>query len=65
MMLSLLRNVPQVEARCRTGGTKDGLVGSELQGKTVGIVGTGAIGQRTAALCRAFGCKVLGYRRHL
>lgn len=61
MMLSLLRNIPQVDERCRSGQTKDGLVGSELHGKTVGIVGTGAIGMRTAALCRAFGCKVLAY----
>lgn len=65
MMLSLLRNVPQVEQRCRSGGTKDGLVGSELRGKTVGIVGLGAIGQRVAGLCRAFGCEVLGYKRHV
>lgn len=65
MMLSLLRNVPQVEKRCRNGQTKDGLVGRELMGKTVGIVGTGAIGQRTAELCRAFGCKVLGNRRRV
>lgn len=65
MMLSLLRSVPQVEQRCRSGGTKDGLVGSELRGKTVGIVGLGAIGQRVAGLCRAFGCEVLGYKRHV
>lgn len=65
MMLSLLRNVPQVDARCRVGQTKDGLVGCELKGKTVGIVGTGAIGKRTAELCRAFGCTVLGNRRHV
>lgn len=63
MMLSLLRNVPQVEARCREGKTKDGLVGCELMGKTVGIIGTGAIGTRTAELCSAFGCRVLGYKR--
>lgn len=65
MMLSLLRNVPQVEKRCRDGQTKDGLVGCELCGKTVGIVGVGAIGTRTAELCRAFGCKILGYKRHV
>lgn len=61
MMLSLLRNVPQVDARCREGKTKDGLVGFELKGKTVGIIGTGAIGQRTAQLCSAFGCRVIAY----
>ena len=65
MMLALLRNVPQVEAHCRAGQTKDGLVGVELMGKTVGIVGVGAIGTRTAELCHAFGCKVLGNKRHV
>ena len=65
MMLALLRNVPQVEVRCRAGQTKDGLVGVELMGKTVGIVGVGAIGTRTAELCHAFGCKVLGNKRHV
>ena len=52
MMLSLLRNVPQVGARCRDGRTKDGLVGSELSSKTVGIVGAGAIGWRPATPLR-------------
>lgn len=61
MMLSLLRNVPQVEERCRAGKTKDGLVGTELRGRTVGIVGAGAIGQNTGRLCKAFGCKVIAY----
>lgn len=61
LMLTLLRNVPQVDARCREGKTKDGLVGFELSGKTVGIVGLGKIGQATAALCKAFGCRVIAY----
>ena len=60
-MISLLRNVPQTEARCRNAGTKDGLVGNLLWGKTVGIVG--AIGKKVAALCKAFGCTVLAYNR--
>lgn len=61
MMLALLRNLPQVEKRCRDGKTKDGLVGNELKGKKVGIIGTGAIGMRTAELCRCFGCEILAY----
>ena len=63
LMLSLLRNVMQTDARCREGKTKDGLVGCELRGKTIGIIGAGAIGTRTAELCKAFGCRVLGCKR--
>ena len=59
LTLNLLRNIPKVEARCRAGQTKDGLVGSELRGKTVGILGLGKIGACSAELYHAFGCKVL------
>lgn len=62
-MVQLLRNVNQTEERCRQSGTKDGLVGNLLCKKTVGIVGAGAIGKRTAALCKAFGCSVIAYSR--
>lgn len=62
-MIQLLRNVSQTEQRCRQGGTKDGLVGCLLCGKTVGIVGAGAIGKKTAQLCKAFGCHVIAYNR--
>ncbi|MBQ2700204.1 MAG: hydroxyacid dehydrogenase [Clostridia bacterium] len=65
MMLSLLRNVPQVEERCRQGKDKTGLVGRELKGKTVGIVGVGKIGMNTAKLCQAFGCRVIGTSKHV
>lgn len=63
MALNILRNIRAVEDRCRTGGTKDGLVGSELKGKTVGIVGYGKIGRRSAELFHAFGCTVLANSR--
>lgn len=59
MMLSLLRNLRAVEDACRAGGTKDGLVGEELRGKTVGIVGMGACGCRLAELLAAFRCEVI------
>ncbi len=62
-MIQLLRNVGEAENRCRRGGTKDGLVGNLLCGRTVGIIGAGAIGKRVAALCRAFGCRVIAYSR--
>lgn len=63
MIISKLRNIVECNTVIRQGKTKDGLVGFELAGKTVGIVGTGAIGLRTAELLKAFGCKLLGYNR--
>ena len=62
-MIQLLRNVKDTEQRCRQGATKDGLVGNLLCGKTVGIVGAGAIGKKVATLAKAFGCKTLAYNR--
>ena len=63
MVLNILRNIHAVEARCRIGQTKDGLVGSELKGKTVGIIGFGRIGTRSAELFHAFGCNILANSR--
>ncbi len=63
MVLSILRNISAVEERCRAGQTKDGLVGSELKGKTVGIIGFGKIGRRSAELFHAFGCRILAQSR--
>ena len=63
MVLSFARNLRRVEDRCREGGTKAGLIGWELRGKTVGIVGLGKIGSRSAELFHAFGCRVLAHSR--
>ena len=65
MALSLSRNLTAVEACCRQGGTKDGLVGFELRGKTVGIIGMGSIGRRSAELFHALGCPILAHNRTL
>lgn len=62
-MIQLLRNIAKTELRCRNGGTKDGLIGNLLCGKTVGIIGAGAIGKRVANICKVFGCRVLAYNR--
>ena len=65
LAIDLLRNIPQVEARCRALGTKAGLVGNELMGKTVGIIGLGKIGTRSAELFHAFGCSILAHSRSI
>lgn len=63
MLLSLYRSIPACDKAVRREGTKDGLIGFELEGKTFGIVGTGAIGLRVAAIAQAFGCQVLACSR--
>ena len=63
LLFSLLRRLPVVEKRCRDGGVRDGLIGRELEGKTFGVVGSGAIGSRVCALAGAFGCRVLACNR--
>lgn len=62
-VLSLARNLREVEERCRDGRDKTGMVGWELKGKTVGIIGLGKIGSRTAELFHAFGANILAQSR--
>ncbi len=63
MVLNIARNIRAVEDRCRAGKDKTGLVGWEIKGKTVGIIGLGKIGSRTAELFHAFGANVLAQSR--
>lgn len=64
LAIGVLRHVGEADAAARTGKTAAGLTGREICGRTVGIVGTGRIGVRTAQLFGAFGAKLLGYARH-
>ncbi len=41
-----------------------GLTGLELKGKTVGIIGTGRIGQAFVDICKGFGMKILAYDKY-
>lgn len=63
LMLGLARRIPQSAWRVHNekvwGEARH--TGSELRGKTLGLVAIGQIGRRVATLCRAFGMKVSAY----
>ncbi len=63
LLIGLYRRITACDLAVRSGGTKNGLVGPELEGKRFGVVGTGAIGSRVAAIANAFGCEVYAYSR--
>ena len=63
LLISLYRNIISCNEVVRKEGTKDGLVGFELEGKKFGVVGTGAIGTRVANIAQAFGCEVYAHSR--
>ncbi|MEG1555193.1 MAG: NAD(P)-dependent oxidoreductase [Bacteroidales bacterium] len=63
LMIDLYRHITVLDASTRQSGTRNNFLGRQLAGKTVGIVGTGAIGIRTAHLLQQFGCKVVAWSR--
>lgn len=62
LILALNRKIHVAHHRARNGNmTHQGLLGFEMRGKTVGIIGTGKVGRVTAQIVRGFGCNVLAY----
>lgn len=64
LTIDVLRKVAAADAAVRTGKTSAGLMGTEICGKTVGLIGCGKIGCAAGRLFKAFGARVLGYARH-
>jgi D-lactate dehydrogenase len=62
LILSLNRNIHRAYGRTRDGNfSLDGLLGFDIYGSCVGVVGTGKIGFEFAKIMHGFGCEVLGY----
>ncbi|MEG0226881.1 MAG: 2-hydroxyacid dehydrogenase [Comamonas sp.] len=62
LLLAVNRKIARASVRTRDGNFElDGLMGFDLHGKTVGVVGTGKIGTIFARIMRGFGCTVLGH----
>lgn len=62
LILSLLRNIPYADSKTKNKEwLKEKLIGKELHGKTLGIIGFGRIGSLVAKLAKAFGAEILVY----
>lgn len=65
MMLTLIRKTHRAYNRVREGNLSlEGLLGFNLQGKSIGIIGTGSIGRVVAEILHGFGCELLAYDRY-
>ena len=66
LILSYYKNIPFLDTFMKKGLKQQQLdyVGSELTGKTIGIIGLGSIGKKVAAFCHAFDMEVLAYARN-
>lgn len=62
LMLSMAREIPRADREIRNGNwIKKEMMGSELKGKYLGIIGLGNIGKRLGRLARALNMNIIGY----
>jgi len=62
LMLALCRDLPKANASVKNGEwIRKAFMGTELNGKTLGVIGLGRIGSRVATRCQAFGMTVIAY----
>ena len=62
LILTLNRKIHRAYCRVREGNfSLNGLLGFDLHGRTVGIIGTGKIGRITGRILHGFGCRILAY----
>ncbi|HYO75050.1 MAG TPA: phosphoglycerate dehydrogenase, partial [Thermoanaerobaculia bacterium] len=66
MLLALCRNIPEAHASVKRGEwTRSKFMGTELDGKTLGVIGLGRIGSRVTVRARGFGMRVIAHDPHI
>jgi len=64
LLMALARHIPKESVEFRNGGWQT-TIGTELAGKTIGIVGLGGIGKKIAAIAKAFDMNVIAWSQNL
>jgi D-3-phosphoglycerate dehydrogenase len=65
LMLELTRRIGFENARMKAGEPWQVTIGKDLEGQTLGVVGLGKLGQRVAAIGKAFGMKAIAWSQNL
>jgi phosphoglycerate dehydrogenase-like enzyme len=65
LMLELTRHVGYENARMHAGAPWQSTIGPDLDGLTLGVLGLGKLGTRTANIAKAFGMKVIAWSQNL
>ena len=65
LMLELTRHIGYENARLHSGASWQTTIGLDLEGMTLGVLGLGKLGARTANIAKAFGMKVIAWSQNL
>jgi phosphoglycerate dehydrogenase-like enzyme len=65
LMLELTRHIGYENARLHAGAPWQTTIGPDLEGMTLGVLGLGKLGTRTANIAKAFGMKVIAWSQNL
>jgi D-3-phosphoglycerate dehydrogenase len=65
LLLELTRRIGSENARLKAGQPWQVTIGPDLEGMTLGVLGLGKLGQRSAAVAKAFGMNVIAWSQNL
>jgi D-3-phosphoglycerate dehydrogenase len=65
LMIELMRRIGHENARMKAGAVWQATIGSDFEGKTLGVIGLGKLGTRVANVAKAFGMNVLAWSQNL